>query len=86
MFGLVQCPLRLLSTSNTHTLFFISFIFLPFNHIFQDFRKQNNIFRVMDVMWHASQLHFHLLFIFIGINFYSLSFLCDVYNEVHEHT
>ena len=40
---------------------------------------------VMDIMWPASQSHVHLLFIFIEINFYSLSFLCDVCNEVHEH-
>ena len=35
----------------------------------------------MDIMWHASQSHFHLLFIFIEIKFYSLSFLSDVCNE-----
>ena len=40
---------------------------------------------LMDIMWPASQSHFHLLFIFIEMNFYLLSFLCDVYNEVHEH-
>ena len=40
---------------------------------------------VMDIMWPASQSHVHLLFIFIEMNFYSLSFLCDVCNEVHEH-
>ena len=39
----------------------------------------------MGIMWHASQSHFHLSFIFIEINFYSLSLLCEVYNEVHEH-
>ena len=38
-----------------------------------------------DIMWPASQSHFHLSFIFIKMNFYLLSFLCDVYNEVHEH-
>ena len=26
-----------------------------------------------------------ILFMFIEMNFYSLSFLCDVCNEVHEH-
>ena len=41
--------------------------------------------KVMDFMWPTSQSHFHLLFIFIEINFYSLSFLCDVCNKVHEH-
>ena len=39
----------------------------------------------MGIMWPASKSHFHLLFIFIKIKFYSLSFLCDVCNEVHEH-
>ena len=34
--------------------------------------------RLMDIMWHVGQLHFHLLFIFIEMNFYSLPFLCDV--------
>ena len=29
--------------------------------------------------------HFHLLFIFIEMKFYSFSFLCDVCSEVHEH-
>ena len=38
----------------------------------------------MDIMWTASQSHFRLLIIFIEINFYSLSFLCDVCNEVNE--
>ena len=32
-----------------------------------------------------NQSHFHLLFTFIEMNFYLLSFLCDVCNEVHEH-
>ena len=41
--------------------------------------------RLMGIMWPASQSHFHLLFIFIEMNFYLLSFLCDVCNEVHEH-
>ena len=40
---------------------------------------------VMDTMCPASQSYFHLLFIFIEMNFYSLSFLCDVCSEVHEH-
>ena len=40
---------------------------------------------LMDIMWPASQSHFHLSFIFIEMNFHSLSFLCDVCNEVHEH-
>ena len=40
---------------------------------------------IMDIMWRASQSHVHLLFIFIEMNFYSLSFLSDVCNEVHEH-
>ena len=40
---------------------------------------------LMDIMWPARQSHFHLLFIFIEMKFSSLSFLCDVWNEVHEH-
>ena len=40
---------------------------------------------LIDIMWLTSQSHFHLSFIFIEINFYSLSVLCDVCNEVHEH-
>ena len=40
---------------------------------------------VMGIIWPASQSHFHLLFIFIEMNFYSLSFLCDICTEVHEH-
>ena len=39
----------------------------------------------MDIMWLASQSHFLLSFIFIEMNFYLLSFVCDVCNEVHEH-
>ena len=39
----------------------------------------------MDIMWPTSPSHFHLLFIFIEMNFYLLSFLCDVYNEFHKH-
>ena len=31
---------------------------------------------VMGIMWPESQSHFHLSFIFIEMNFYSLSFLC----------
>ena len=31
----------------------------------------------MGIMWPASQSYFHLLFIFIEMKFYSLSFLCD---------
>ena len=41
--------------------------------------------RLMDIMWPASQSHFDLLFLFIEMYLYSLSFLCDVCNEVHEH-
>ena len=40
---------------------------------------------VMGIKWPASQSHIHLLFIFIEMNFYSLTFLCDNCNEVHEH-
>ena len=40
---------------------------------------------LMDIMWPASQSHFHLLFIFIEMKFYSLSFLCDCCNEVYQH-
>ena len=40
---------------------------------------------LMDIMWPSSQSHFHLSFIFIEMNFHSLSFLSDVCNEVHEH-
>ena len=39
---------------------------------------------VMEIMWPANQSCFHHSFIFIEINFYSLSFLCDIWNEVHE--
>ena len=41
-------------------------------------------FPLMGIMWPASQSHFHLLFIFIEMKFFSLSFLCDVCNEAHE--
>ena len=40
---------------------------------------------LIGILWPASQSYFHLLFIFIKVDFYSLSFLCDVCNEVHEH-
>ena len=40
---------------------------------------------MMDIIWPASQSHFHLSFIFIEMNFNSFLFLCDVFNEVHEH-
>ena len=40
---------------------------------------------LMGIMWHVSQSQFHLLFKFIEMKFYSLSLLCDVCNEVHEH-
>ena len=40
---------------------------------------------IVPVMWPASQSQLHTSFIFIEINFYSLSFLCDVCNKVHEH-
>ena len=43
------------------------------------------IIHLMDIMWLENQSHVHILFIFIEINFYPLSFLCNVYNEVHEH-
>ena len=46
---------------------------------------ENRWQNVMGIMWPESQSHFHLLFIFIEMKFYSLLFLCDVYNEVHEH-
>ena len=41
--------------------------------------------RLMDIIWPASQSYFHTFFIFIEMNFYSLSFLCHACNEVHEH-
>ena len=53
-------------------LFFLKFMFIFF------------LYKVIDIMWLASQSHFHLSFIFIEMNFYSLLFLCDVCNEVHE--
>ena len=31
---------------------------------------------VIGIMWPTSQSHYHLLFIFIEMNFYSMSFLC----------
>ena len=40
---------------------------------------------VMDIIRLASQSYFHLLFILIKIDFYALTFLCDVYNGVHKH-
>ena len=42
-------------------------------------------FHVMDIMCLVSQSYFHLSFIFIEMNFYALSFLCDICNEVYEH-
>ena len=48
-------------------------------------RKDYGSLRLMGIMWPASQPHFYLSFIFIEMNFYLLSFLCDVCNEVHEH-
>ena len=40
---------------------------------------------LFDIMWHASQSHFDLLFILIEMNFYSFSLLYDVCNEVNKH-
>ena len=40
---------------------------------------------LMDIMWPTTQSYFHRFFILIEMKFYSLSFLCDVCNEVHEH-
>ena len=40
-------------------------------------------FYLMEIMWPTSQSYFHLSFIFIQMNFYLLSFLCEVSNEVH---
>ena len=40
---------------------------------------------MMYIVQPTSQSNFYLLFILIEMNFYQLSFLCDVYNEVHEH-
>ena len=40
---------------------------------------------MMDIIWPLSQSHFHLLFIFIEMKFFSSLFLCDIYNEIHEH-
>ena len=38
---------------------------------------------MMDIMWPISQSHFHVS---CSLNeIYSLPFLCDVCNEVHEH-
>ena len=39
----------------------------------------------MEIMWPARQSNFHLSFIFMEMNIYPLSFLCDVCNEVQEH-
>ena len=47
--------------------------------------KMTTLDKVMGIIWPASQSHFHIFFIFIEMKFYSLSFLCDVCNEVHEH-
>ena len=41
--------------------------------------------RVIDIMWPTSQSQFCLSFIFIVTKFYSMSFLCDVCNEVYGH-
>ena len=46
------------------------FLFLSLLHIWS-----LKMIGMMDIMWPASQSHVHLLFIFIEINFYSLSFL-----------
>ena len=40
---------------------------------------------MMNIMWLASQSYFHLSFIYIKMNFYSFSFMCDVCNEVYEY-
>ena len=36
-------------------------------------------------MWPSSESHLHLSFIFIEMNLYSFSFLCDVYSDLHKH-
>ena len=36
-------------------------------------------------MYRTSQLHFHPSFIFIEMNFHSLSFLCDIDNMLIRH-
>ena len=40
---------------------------------------------MIEIRWPSSQSYFYLLFIFVEINFYLLSFLCDVYNKVYEY-
>ena len=59
---------------------------LQANHV-QRYEYPSVVFKkiVMNIMWLPSQSHFYLLFIFVKMNFYSLSFLCDVCNEVYEH-
>ena len=48
-------------------------------------RILSNTTKLINIMWPASQSHFHLSFIFIEMNFYSLSFFYDICKEVHEH-
>ena len=45
--------------------------------IFKTFTKG-----LIDIMWLANQSYFQILLIFIEINFYLLSLLYDVYNEL----
>ena len=52
--------------------------------VLEGYDKRKGIILIY-IMWLASQSDIHLLFIFIEMKFYSLSFLCDVCNEVHEH-
>ena len=45
------------------------------------FLEANSIMKmVMKIMWLANQSHCHPLFVFIEINFYSLSFFSDIMN------
>ena len=38
----------------------------------------------MDILYLTSESYFQLSFILIEMKFYSLLFLCDVYNKDHE--
>ena len=68
--------MKFLQKSSTFYLYLSTFMDLIF---------MTSMSLLMDIMWPTSESHFHLSFIFIEMNFYSLSFLCNVCNEVYEH-
>ena len=39
---------------------------------------------MIEITWPVNQLHFHISLIFVEMNFYSLSFLYDNFNEVDD--